>query len=244
MQLPFTTGQFFDVLADYNQTLWPAVVMLWLASLAAVFLLLSPRRSSDRWLSGLLAAHWIWSALAYHAAFFTPINPAAWMFAAFFFLEGVLFLWIGVVQGRLSFARVRNAWTPVAWLLIVYSLLYPVITAVEHQSLSRIPAFGVPCPTMIFTAGLLMFASPRSWRLAIIPVVWSVIGGSAAPLMGVRADYALPIAGIALAVFSVQRSGQGALGPIREDVFVAAADQEGHDHSDHRGNGEHAAGVV
>ena len=35
--------------------------------------------------------------------------------------------------------------------------------------------------------------------------MWSVVGGSAADLFGVRADYALPIAGVALAIFSLQR---------------------------------------
>ena len=205
MQLPFTTEQFFDLLAAYNEALWPALVVLWLVSLIGSLLLFSSRRPSDRWLSGLLAAHWIWSALAYHAAFFTRINSAAWVFAALFLLQGALFLWWGVVQGRLSFAPWRNAWAPVGWVLIAYSLLYPGINAVHHFSVSRIPAFGVPCPTMIFTAGLLMLAAPRSWRVSIIPVMWSIIGGSAASLLGVRADYALPIAGIALAIFSLQR---------------------------------------
>jgi hypothetical protein len=206
MQLPFTTEQFFDLLAAYNEALWPALAVLWMASLIASLLLFSSRRPSDRWLSGLLAAHWIWSALAYHAAFFTRINPAAWVFAALFLLQGALFFWRGVVQGRLSFAPWRNGWAPVAWVLIAYSLLYPGINAVQHFSVTRIPAFGVPCPTMIFTAGVLMLATPRSWRLSVIPVIWSVIGGSAASLLGVRADYALPIAGIALAIFSTQRS--------------------------------------
>ena len=205
MQLPFTTEQFFDLLAAYNEALWPALAVLWMASLIASLLLFSSRRPSDRWISGLLAAHWIWSALAYHAAFFTRINSAAWVFAALFLLQGALFFWRGVVQGRLSFAPWRNAWAPVGWVLIAYSLLYPGINAVQHFSVSRIPAFGVPCPTMIFTAGVLMLATPRSWRLSVIPVIWSVIGGSAASLLGVRADYALPIAGIALAIFSLQR---------------------------------------
>jgi hypothetical protein len=35
-------------------------------------------------------------------------------------------------------------------------------------------------------------------------VIWSAIGGSAAYLLGVRADMALPIAGIALAIFVVR----------------------------------------
>ena len=59
---------------------------------------------------------------------------------------------------------------------------------------------------MIFTAGMLMLATPRSWRLSMVPVMWSVIGGSAAFLLGVYADYALPLAGIALAIFSVQKN--------------------------------------
>ena len=196
MQLPFTTEQFFDLFAAYNGTLWPALAALWMVSLVASLLLLSSRRPPDRWISAVLAAHWIWSALVYHAAFFARINPAAWVFAALFLLQGALFFWWGVVLGRLSFAPWGNAWAPVAWALIAYSLLYPGINAVQHFSVLRIPAFGVPCPTMIFTAGMLMLATPRSWRLSIIPVMWSVIGGSAAFLLAVRADYALPIAGM------------------------------------------------
>jgi hypothetical protein len=79
---------------------------------------------------------------------------------------------------------------------------------VQHLSVSRIPTFGVPCPTTIFTAGLLMLAASRSWPLAIVPVIWSLVAGSAAFLLDVRADYALPIAGIALAIFSTQRSSE------------------------------------
>jgi len=40
---------------------------------------------------------------------------------------------------------------------------------------------------------------------------WSAIGGSAAFLLGVHADVALPVAGIALAIFSVRRTTPEAL---------------------------------
>jgi hypothetical protein len=43
-----------------------------------------------------------------------------------------------------------------------------------------------------------MLATPRVWALSIVPIVWSAIGGSAASVLGVRADYALPVAGLAL----------------------------------------------
>jgi hypothetical protein len=204
MQLPFTKEQFFDLFASYNEALWPAAVALWIASAVILALRLSAPRPHDRWISALLVAHWAWSALAYHVAFFTRINPAAWLFAALFLGQAALFFRVGVVQRRLSFAPWGNAWAPLAWGLIAYSLAYPLINAIDHLSLVRIPTFGLPCPTTIFTAGALMLATRRSWSLSIVPVIWSAIGGSAAFLLGVHADMALPIAGIVLTIFSMR----------------------------------------
>jgi hypothetical protein len=129
------------------------------------------------------------------------------LFAALFVVQAALLFWAGAVRGRLSFAPQRNAWTVVGVLLVAYSLLYAGINAVQHLTWSRIPTFGVPCPTTIFTAGLLMFARGRLWLVSVVPLIWSVVGGSAANLLGVRADYVLPIAGLALAIFTVQKCG-------------------------------------
>jgi hypothetical protein len=202
VRLPFTPEQFFSVFAAYNGALWPGVLALWIASFLVCALLPSPWRPSDRVVNALLAVHWAWSALAYHAAFFTRINPAAWLFAALFLVQAGLIFWWGIVQVRLQFAPGRSFRATVAWMLIAYALLYPAINAAEHLTFRRIPAFGVPCPTTIFTAGLLLLGTAGFWRLSIIPVLWSAIGGSAAFLLGVHADYALPVAGIALVVFS------------------------------------------
>lgn len=218
MEPPFTKEQFFDLFAAYNETLWPAVIALWIASVVVSLLLLLSRPPAGRWVSAILAAHWAWSGLAYHAAFFTRINPAAWIFAMLFLVQAALFVWVGIVQRRLLFVRSRNGWVPVAWVFVAYALVYPAINAVQHLSLSRIPTFGVPCPTTIFTAGVLMLAAPRWRRLAIVPVIWSLIAGSAAFLLDVRADYALPIAGIALAIFSTQRSSEARMIKANSEV--------------------------
>jgi uncharacterized protein DUF6064 len=206
MPLPFTKEQFFDLFVSYNETLWPAAVALWIASAVIVAVRLSTPCPHDRWISALLVWHWAWSALAYHVAFFTRINPAASLFAVLFLGQAFLFFRVGVVQRRLSFAPWGNGWAPLAWGLIAYSLAYPAINAIDHLSLLRIPTFGLPCPTTIFTAGVLMLATPGSWRLAAVPVIWSAIGGSAAFLLGVHADVALPIAGLVLAIYSVRRT--------------------------------------
>jgi hypothetical protein len=47
MQLPFTTEQFFDLLTAYKEALWPALAVLWMASLIASLLLFSSRGLRD-----------------------------------------------------------------------------------------------------------------------------------------------------------------------------------------------------
>jgi hypothetical protein len=64
----------------------------------------------------------------------------------------------------------------------------------------------------------LMLAGPRSRLLSIVPVIWSLIGGSAAFFLGVPADYALPIAGIALAIFSTQRTSATPAGRVAPHI--------------------------
>ena len=206
MRLPFTSEAFFDLLAAYNTSLWPAVIALWVATaLACAGLLSSARRSRDRWMSGLLAVHWAWSAIAYHLTFFTRINPAAWLFAVLFLVQGALFAWFGLFKGGLSFKSSRTPWTVVGWVLMLYALLYPAITIVEHGTVVRVPMFALPCPTTIFTAGVLLLAPSPRRSLMIVPIIWSAIGGSAAFLLGVSADYALPVAGAALALFALHK---------------------------------------
>jgi hypothetical protein len=210
VRLPFAREAFFDLLAAYNSSLWPAIVALWVVSaLACAWLMSSSGRSRDRWINGLLVVHWVWSAIAYHATFFTRINPAAWLFAVLFLVQAALFVWFGLIKGSLSFKSSRTTWTRVGWLLMLYALLYPAITIVEHGGVVRVPTFALPCPTTIFTAGVLLLASPPRRSLAIVPIIWSAIGGSAAFLLGVSADYALPVAGAALALFAFQKPKTG-----------------------------------
>ena len=213
MRLPFTKDEFFDVFAAYNGALWPAVVALWLASTLTCIWLVRSRRPHDRAICGLLTVHWTWSALAYHAAFFTQINPAAWAFAAVFLVQAMLFFWFGVVRQQLSFAVRRTTWTAIGWILVVYALAYPAINVMQHGSLLRIPTFGVPCPTTILTGGLLLLASPTSRILGIVPLVWAVIGGSAAVFLGVGADYALPVTAVCTGRVRVAEVGNLTIGP-------------------------------
>jgi hypothetical protein len=67
------------------------------------------------------------------------------------------------------------------------------------------PLFGVaPCPTTIFTLGMLLLSN-ASWRLFVIPLFWSAVGGSAALLLAVPQDYGLILAGAIAATLRSSR---------------------------------------
>ena len=58
------------------------------------------------------------------------------------------------------------------------------------------PGFGVPCPTTIFTLGILLWTGGRHRALIMtIPLIWSVIASSAASQLEVVEDYSLLISG-------------------------------------------------
>jgi Family of unknown function (DUF6064) len=204
MNLPFTRDQFFDVLAAYNHSLWPFALGLWGYALAAVVILGRRHQAHARFAAAMLAVQWAWAGVAYHAMFFAAINPTAWFFGALFIIEAGLLVWFGVVHDELRFSPTGSLRHVTAWTLIVYALLYPLLAQAEGHAFPRGPTFGVPCPTTLLTIGWL-FAAVRPWPtlVALIPIGWALVGGSAAMLFDVRTDFMLWAAGTALAASMV-----------------------------------------
>jgi hypothetical protein len=128
------------------------------------------------------------------------------LFAALFVIEGGLLLWFGVLQDQLRFSPTGSPRHIVAWTLIIYALIYPLLTQAEGHAFPRGPTFGLPCPTTILTIGCL-FAVDPPWPkvVAVIPIAWALLAGSAAVLLGVRTDLMLWIAAIALAASMFNR---------------------------------------
>jgi hypothetical protein len=198
--VPFTEEQFLDLFGAYNAALWPVLLALWLATLGVTVPLVRGRPHT-RALAGVTAAQWAWSGVLYHAWFFSRINPAAWLFAVLFVAEAAGFLWLGVVRRRLTFDWRPSPRRLVASIFLAYSFLYPALVLLTGHALPRAPIFGVPCPTTLFTIGLLLVAEPPVSRLLlIVPGIWSIIGGSAALFLGMAPDMMLLPGGVFLAV--------------------------------------------
>jgi hypothetical protein len=199
MNIPFTVEQFLDVFARYNQAIWPLQVVAYALGLGAVVLAFTRPRYADRTVSGILAAFWLWTGVAYHSVFFSQINGAALVFGALFVVQAILLWYVGGLRGKLVFDPWGGAVAVVGGLAVVYALVvYPLLGAALGHGYPYAPMFGVaPCPMAIFTFGLLLWARPPVPKvLLVIPFLWSLLGFSAALSLGIREDFGLLAAGL------------------------------------------------
>ena len=196
MDPPFSQAEFLDVFGRYNQGVWPAQALFHL--LAVLVLWLAWRRPArrDMAISGVLAFLWGWMGIVYHAWYFSRINPAAYLFAGAFVLQAALLLHAGVSGSRPSYRPRMDVAGVAGAAMAAYALVaYPLIGYAVGQRYPRMPTFGLPCPTTIFTLGVLLWATPRlPVRLLLIPTAWAVIASFAAISYGIAEDYALPAA--------------------------------------------------
>jgi hypothetical protein len=199
VSLPFTEQQFFDVMGRYNEAVTPLQIGLVLLGLSAYGALAVRRRDSDRVISAILAVLWLWAGVVYHLVSFRAINPAATLFGIAFLAAAVLFAWAGMLRGRLRFDVEDRARRIAGHALVTYALVgYPLLSAMLGRAFPQLPTFGLPCPTTIFTLGMLAFLSAPAPRYVFaVPIAWSFVGAQAAFLLGMYEDLGLLIAGLA-----------------------------------------------
>jgi uncharacterized protein DUF6064 len=222
MRLPFTIDQFLDVFRQYNEAVWPVQWGLAAVGVIAVVFALRDEPRTSRLVSVLLAVLWFWMAIAYHLAFFADLSRVGIVFGLAFGLQGALLSWLAVRKQVTSYRPRSVAAMSIGTLLIVYALMvYPVLGTLWGHRYPASPTFGVPCPTTIFTLGLIVWAgSSIPGRLVIVPLAWAVVGTSAAANLGMTEDFGLLGAAILTAGVLV---GARHHGPFRRRPPPAAA---------------------
>lgn len=208
--LPFTRAEFFEVFAAYNAVTWPAAIAAYPVAFFALFLAWRGSARSGPVAGFILALMWAWVGLVYHGIYFSEINPIAYAFAGAFVVQALLFAIHATRSGGFEFTP-RSRWRSiVAATMIAYATLaYPLIGVLSGKRFAELPLFGVaPCPLLIFTFALMILAARVPWWLWIVPLLWSALGGSAAVLLAVPQDWALPVSALAaLTVAWADRQG-------------------------------------
>ena len=212
--MPFTAEEFLSVFARYNEAVWPGQLLLIGAGLDVVIMAIIARTLSRRIALALLGALWLWAAVFYHLAFFSRINPAAFFFAALFATNGCWLLWIAA-RGEFEMQPPSKARIAAAAVVVIYALvLYPAIGYLAGLRYPATPTFGVPCPTTIFTLGVLLLLPGVPRITFVIPVIWALIGSVAAFRFNLPQDYGLLFAA-AVALTILRASAKKAtVGPV------------------------------
>jgi hypothetical protein len=200
--MTFTVEQFLNVFEKYNEALWPTQLVAYALGIALVVLALTKWQRASAVIFGVLAVMWAGMAIGYMWLSFADINKAAYLFGVFFLAQAVLLAIAAAKERGTSYGRERDARTWVGLALIVYAMVaYPLLGMALGHGYPRAPMFGLaPCPTTIFTFGMLLLAARPKRLLLWLPLVWSAIGFFAALKFGIREDIGLLLAGVVSAV--------------------------------------------
>jgi hypothetical protein len=195
---PFSRMRFLDAYARYNEAIWPAQIVALLLGLLIVALLVTGSRTFVRLASWALSLMWVWTGIVCHWLYFAAINKMAILFCVAFVFQGLLFAFVGQRAAKLHQPLKFDAPTILGVTYVGYSLIaYPLISLSKGVGMSQIPAFGVtPNMLALFTIGILLMADrlfPRS--LWYIPVLWTLVGGTTAFLLGMPQDWFLLASG-------------------------------------------------
>jgi hypothetical protein len=206
--LLFSPRTYYRMFELYHAQIWPVHLVVPGSLVAIAVLLRRKEELRGRAIAGLLAASWLWLAVAFHLQRYATINWAARYFAALFAIQGLLLLWQGVIRGRLRFelSRESAAYGAVGLLLVAF-VLEPIAGLVTGRTWRQLEIFGVtPDPTAIGTLAFLALSTPRAHRaLAVLPAVWCAIGGATLWALGSGEAWIVLLAGLSGLVLAIRR---------------------------------------
>ncbi len=205
--MPFTVADFLDVFRQYNEAVWPAQ---WILVILALVAAVAPLRARGltRAPALILAVLWLWTGVVYHLVFFRSINPSAALFGGLFIVQAGMFVWLAVRRPVTTFIVRRDLAGVLGGAIILMALIvYPSLGWLAGHRYPATPTFGLPCPTTIFTFGLLLWAQPAlPRRVLVIPGLWAVVATFAASQLGMVEDFSLPL--VALVASAVVLTGR------------------------------------
>jgi hypothetical protein len=196
--MPFTAEEFINVFRKYNQDIYPWQILFYFMAGLAIALSFKNSIRSSRWTALLLSLLWIWMGVVYHLIYFSVINNAAYLFGIAFILQGFILFYEGFINRQIKFQFIPDLYGVTGLVIILYSLiLYPVLGYVAGHIYPSSPTFGLPCPTTIFTFGIMLWTQPQMPKATlIIPMLWAVVGLSAVLTFGMVEDTGLILSGL------------------------------------------------
>lgn len=207
MSLPFTFDDFLEMLERFNTDWWPTHLIMYALAVAAIYFAIRKTRYSGKVVTGILVFFWIWVGLVFNLLYFSKLYPMAYLFVVLFILEGIILAVAGLFWHKLTFRVRADLFGLVGAILIIYALIgYPLIANLTGRGYPHLLLTGMmPCPTAIFTLGLLLWTErPIPKIVPVIPVIYA-LSGFVPVRLGVVEDIGLIAAGILTGLLLVYR---------------------------------------
>ncbi|MCP4936141.1 MAG: MFS transporter permease [bacterium] len=185
--LLFSRETYLRLLGRYNADMWPSQIAMMILGGTLIGLVRSSKLTSDRVISVLLAAIWLWVAYGFHIERYATIQIAAKTFAVMFIIQAILLVLIGVIGVRIHFSLSGGLINRTGLGLVCLGVfVYPLAGWAAGREWGQVELFALmPDPTVVATFGFLLMTGPRpNGLLLIIPVLWTVVSGALSWEMG------------------------------------------------------------
>ncbi len=216
--LLFTPHTYYRLFELYNLALWPVHLAAAALGLMLLVLMFYGGERRGRAIAGVLAACWLWVALAFLFGHYDAINWMARYAAIGFTLEAVLLVVSGIVLNRLkSGAEMMSVEfaSHVGAAIVVFALfIQPLFAPLLGRPWTQMEIFGLaPDPTVAATIGALLIMRRSSWYLFVIPLLWCAVTGATLWAMDAPDALLMPaIAVLALGLALWRRLGPATAG--------------------------------
>lgn len=158
----FTIDDLLLVFERYNLAVWPLQIIAYILGFVAVFFTIKQTKYSMKIVPAILSFFWLWVGIVFCLLYWAPSYPSAYAFGIFSIVQGLLFL-MSLFKSNLSDCPGTRMHLIVGMIFVIYAMAgYPLVGyLVGHVYPKSVPFGLVPCPTAVFTFGLLLLIQKK-----------------------------------------------------------------------------------
>lgn len=194
---------FLAILEKYNTDIWPLQIIAYMLGIAVIVMAVKRTGFSNRAISLILSFFWLWSGIVFCVLYWNKSFKLAYVFGILLTVQGLIFLY-GFIRQNISFSYPGDFYSSYGILMIFYAMIgyFLIGLFIGHTYPHSFPFGLVPCPTAIFTLGILLWTDKKVPKyILIIPALLS-LAGIIAIVKTIYEDMGLLILGL-LAVFLI-----------------------------------------
>ena len=207
--LSFSLEEFLLVLESYNLDIWPIQIIAYALILIILFVSLKPAKYSSIIILAVLSFFWLFNGIVFCFIYWAPSHIFGYIFGIFCTVQGLLFLY-SLIRSDIKIVPPNKTYLLIGMLFFLYSMIgYQLFGYyLDHIYPKFFPVGLVPCPTTIFTLGLLIIINTKiPIKYIAIPLIIS-LGGLLAAYNGIYEDIGLIILGVWGTILIIKRNFQ------------------------------------